>query len=102
MNPPRLGLRWQSAAATPLFPPAERTQHCEGGTLVVRFNMKSGPDYRGQECPFYDRSAGLQSGGVLRFPPQSKTRAVLPESSSIRVPSLSFPNLWVISSGCLP
>jgi hypothetical protein len=79
MNPHGLGLRWQSAAATPLL------TSCGPESSVVR-----------------SRFAGSQSGVALRFPPQSKTRAVLPKSSSVRAPSLSFPNLWVISPGCLP
>jgi len=49
MSTHRLGLRWQSAAATPLSPSAKR--------------------------PAPDRSAGHQSGVALRFPPHSKTRA---------------------------
>jgi len=53
MNPHRLGLRWQSAAATPLL----TSRGAESSVLWNRF-------------------AGRQSGGALRFPPHSKTRVV--------------------------
>jgi len=56
MKPHRLGARWQSAAATPLF--ASR-----GAEPSVRQN----------------RFAGPQSGVALRFPPHSKTRAATQE-----------------------
>ena len=80
MNPHGLGLRWQSAAATPLF------TSCGAESSVVR-----------------SRFAGSQSGVALRFPPQSKTRVAAPVVSGLsRPPSFSFPNPWAISSGCLP